>query len=99
MSLEINKQLDGHAQTQMLNELWKLQNTDHYITDDHVKRLALQFNISAIEVEGIISFYHFFQRTPTGKFTIYLNNSIVSELKGFHRIKEALERETGTTFG
>jgi len=99
MPLEINERGDEPAQTQLLNELWKLQKTDHCITDEQVKRLALQFNLSAIEIEGVISFYHFFQRTPTGKFTIYLNNSIVSEFKGFERIKEALERETGTTFG
>ncbi len=55
--------------------------------------------ISPVELEGIISFYHFFHREDAGKFTIYLNNSIVSETKGFERVKEAFEKETGASFG
>lgn len=86
-------------QTQLMNQLWALQLEGGFINDEDVKRLARQFNLSDTEVEGIVSFYHFFHRKPTGKYTIYLNNSIVADLKGFSRIKETLERETGTTFG
>lgn len=97
---------DGHdgkflepVQTQMLNRLWKLQKAKGFIHDDDIKEIARIFSLSEIEVEGVVSFYHFFQRNPTGKYTIYLNNSIISDLKGFDRIKETLERETGATFG
>ncbi|MBK6482944.1 MAG: NAD(P)H-dependent oxidoreductase subunit E [Chitinophagaceae bacterium] len=83
----------------MLNKLWQFQQERGYIDDDALKGLATEFGISEIEVEGVISFYHFFHRKPTGKYTIYLNNSIVSEIKGFQRIMEAFERETGATFG
>jgi [NiFe] hydrogenase diaphorase moiety large subunit len=86
-------------QTQMLNMLWKLQKQYGYISDDAVIEIADEFDITKIEVEGVVSFYHFFHRKPTGKFTIYLNNSIVADTKGFQRIKETFERETGTTFG
>ena len=87
------------AQTQMLNRLWELQKSNGYIKDNDIKQLALLFNLSEIEVEGVVSFYHFFHRKPTGKYTIYLNNSVVADMKGFNRIKETLERETGATFG
>ena len=87
------------GQTQMLNKLWELQKSFGYVSDEAVKKIAEEFNISDIEVEGVVSFYHFFHRRPTGKFTIYLNNSIVADFKGFNRIKETLERETGTAFG
>ena len=86
-------------QTQMMNHLWELQLKGGYINDEDVKRLANQFNLSETEVEGVVSFYHFFHRKPTGKYTIYLNNSIVADIKGFSRIKETLERETGAVFG
>ncbi len=86
-------------QTQMMDRLWDLQLSNGYINDEDIKTLADEFNLSEIEVEGVVSFYHFFHRKPTGKFTIHLNNSIVSDLKGFNRIKETLERETGATFG
>lgn len=87
------------VQVNMMNKLWELQKTNGYINDDDIAELSRLFNLSEIEVEGVVSFYHFFHRQPTGKFTIYLNNSIVADFKGFNRIKEALERETGTAFG
>jgi len=87
------------AQIQMLNKLWQLQKTVGYISDEAVREIAQEFRIADIEVEGVVSFYHFFHRKPTGKYTIYLNNSIVADIKGFSRIKETFERETGTSFG
>jgi [NiFe] hydrogenase diaphorase moiety large subunit len=91
--------LQETGQQQMLNQLWEIQSNNGFIKDGDVKQLAQRFNLSEIEVEGVVSFYHFFHRKPTGKYTIYLNNSIVADLKGFNRIKETLERETGATFG
>jgi [NiFe] hydrogenase diaphorase moiety large subunit len=85
--------------TDLLNCLWNFQNQNGYISDEDVKTCSRSMNLSQIEVEGVISFYHFFHRQPSGKFTIYLNNSIVSVCKGFDRIKESFERETGASFG
>ena len=99
MTNGIEKKIKEPDQTQMLNRLWELQKSNGYIHDDDIKELANAFNVSEVEVEGVISFYHFFQRNPTGKYTIYLNNSIIADIKGFERIKETLERETGATFG
>lgn len=87
------------SQTKMLNKLWDLQRKYGFISDESISDIAHEFNITKIEVEGVVSFYHFFHRTPTGKFTIYLNNSIISDTKGFQRIKDTFERETGTSFG
>ncbi len=85
--------------TKTLDCLWSFQNANGYISDGFVKQCAADLGISQIELEGIISFYHFFHRQPTGEFIIYLNNSIVSECKGFLRVKDAFERETGNHFG
>jgi [NiFe] hydrogenase diaphorase moiety large subunit len=93
------KKLEEPAQTQLLNQLWELQLKNGFINDIDVTQLAEKLNLSIIEVEGVVSFYHFLHRKPTGKYTIYLNNSIVADIKGFKRIKETFERETGTTFG
>jgi len=87
------------GQTQLLNKLWALQQSAGYISDAAIDQIATELAISAIEVEGVVSFYHFFHRKPTGKYTIYLNNSIIADCKGFSRIKEAFERETGAAFG
>jgi len=81
----------------LLDHLWKVQNKHGHIRSEDVAACSRALNISAIEVEGIISFYHFFSRKPVGKTTIYLNRSIVSECKGFERIKDAFEAATGAT--
>jgi [NiFe] hydrogenase diaphorase moiety large subunit len=85
--------------TQMMDRLWDRQLSHGFIDDAGISNLATEFNVSEIEIEGVVSFYHFFHRKPTGKYTIYLNNSIVADHKGFNRIRDTLERETGATFG
>lgn len=91
--------MEETRQTLLLNQLWELQLKNGFINDSDISQIASSFGLSAVEVEGLVSFYHFFHRKPTGKYTIYLNNSIISDLKGFNRIKETFERETGTKFG
>jgi len=83
----------------LLNRLWDLQNSNRYITDIDIAHLAAEINISAVEVEGVVSFYHFFHRKPSGKYTIYIDDSIIAKYKGYSRIVEAFERETGATMG
>ena len=84
---------------QLLDALWSIQDEYGYISNDHVKHLAMQLGVSSIEIEGVISFYHFFKRLPGSKFTVYLNNSIVSQFNGFSKVKQAFESGTGIPFG
>ncbi len=88
-----------NERTQLLNYLWEFQNAKGYISTADIRTLSRELGVSWIEIEGVISFYHFFKRKPTGKYTIYLNDSMVCEIKGFKKIKDALEKETGTKFG
>ena len=85
--------------TELLNRLWDYQLSKSYISDSDVTTLAKEYNISEIEVEGVVSFYHFFHRKPAGKYSIYLNNSMTSQIKGFKRILEAFERVTSAKVG
>jgi len=84
---------------QLLDELWRIQDAHGFLPDGEVNALANQLGISMVELEGVISFYHFFQRKPSGKFTIYLNNSIISEMKGRQAVKEAFEQATDCKWG
>lgn len=87
------------ARSALLSELWQLQLNEQHISKESIKNLSQSHQLSEIEVEGVATFYHFFHQQPTGKYTIYLNSSIISELKGFERIKETFERETGARLG
>jgi [NiFe] hydrogenase diaphorase moiety large subunit len=83
---------------QLLNKLWECQRKYGYIPERAVSYLAKKLDVSRIEIQSLISFYHFFHKKPTGKHIIYLNTSIISEIKGYDTVKAAFEKETGCTF-
>ena len=83
--------------THLLNKLWKYQHKSGYISEKAISIISRELKVSKIEIESVISFYHFFHKQPTGKNIIYLNNSIISDMKGFDEVKTAFEKETGCT--
>ena len=85
--------------SKLLTLLWQFQNRDGYISQQTITEISQKFKVSKIEIEGLVSFYHFFHQHPTGKYIVYLNNSIISKQKGFYEVKAAFEKETGCTFG
>ncbi|MDV7188231.1 NAD(P)H-dependent oxidoreductase subunit E [Lutibacter sp. TH_r2] len=83
----------------LMTRLWEFQNKFGYISNEAITEIAQRLRVSKIEIESVVSFYHFFHMQPTGKYIVYLNNSIVSEFKGFSEVKNAFEKETGCSFG
>lgn len=79
----------------LLKFLWEFQMEKGYISNSDIRKLSGELKISMVELEGVVSFYHFFHREPTGKFTIYLNTNIIAEFNGFQGVKEAFETATG----
>ena len=69
------------------------------ISKESVKEIAEDLNISKVDVEQTLSFYHFFSDKPTGKYAIYLNDSAVANMMGRSEIAKALEEEVGCKFG
>ena len=87
--------LDFTDHSPLLNLLWTAQDAHGYISDHDVDEIAGKLDLSAIDVEGVCSFYHFFHRHPAGKHTIYLNTSILSEINGMEEVRKAFETTTG----
>ena len=53
--------------TSLMNVLWDIQRKRRYISHDDKTKIAKEFNISRMELEGVISFYHFFHRKDAWK--------------------------------
>ncbi|MDD5571159.1 MAG: NAD(P)H-dependent oxidoreductase subunit E [Bacteroidales bacterium] len=70
-----------------------------HIPCDAVKIVSKILNISKVDVEQTISFYHFFSTSPVGKNTIYLNDSVVANFMGREEIAKAFEKEAGCSLG
>lgn len=83
----------------LLDLLWACQDAHGYVSDEDILSVAAQLGLSAIEVEGVCTFYHFFHRKPAGKYTIYLNDSILSRCKGYDEVRQAFEKATAAPWG
>lgn len=69
------------------------------VSDETIRQIASQLKISSVDVEGVVSFYHFFTKTPRGKYTVYLNSSAVAVMKGRAAVARAFEEAAGCRFG
>ncbi len=85
--------------TRLMDILIAIQSDAGYISPEIVTQIASELNMSEVDVEQTISFYHFLSMKPTGKFSIYLNNSVVANMMGRAEVAAAFEKETEIKFG
>ena len=83
----------------LMNVLWDIQRKRRHISRDDMAKISKEYNISKIELEGVISFYHFFHQSNAGNYTIYLNCSTISKLHNYQEVKQAFEDELGIKIG
>ncbi len=85
--------------TRLMDILIDVQSERGYIPKATITQIANALDISHVDVEQTMSFYHFFSDKPTGKFAVYLNDSAVANMMGRQKVKETFENETGIKFG
>lgn len=85
--------------TRLMDILIDIQTADGFVNRTAVETIAEKCGISNADVEQTLSFYHFFSTEPRGRYTVYLNNSVVAKMMGSDRIADAFEKETGCSFG
>ena len=82
----------------LLDILLDIQDEYHHIPQEAVKTIADQLNLSRVDVEQTITFYHFLSLKPVGKYAIYLNDSPVAYMHGRGDVAAAFEQEAGIEF-
>jgi len=85
--------------TRLMSVIWEIQRKKRFVSHDDITKIAKVFNLSRMEVEGVVTFYHFFHRTHAGNYTIYFNDSIVGKHAGMDEIKQVFEKELGIKTG
>ena len=85
--------------TRLMDILIDTQAEFGHISKQSIEEIAKELNISEVDVEQTISFYHFFSTKPLGKYDVYLNNSVVAKMKGYDKIAKAFEVEADCTMG
>jgi [NiFe] hydrogenase diaphorase moiety large subunit len=89
----------GGDRRNLLDIIREVQAQEGCLAPQTAATLAQLLNISVVDVEGVVSFYHFFSSHPRGRYNVFLNTNIVSVLKGRSAVARAFERETGGRFG
>jgi [NiFe] hydrogenase diaphorase moiety large subunit len=93
--------LDRHPRdrTRLIDILWDVQRSYGCIPPEEAQAIASWLGLAPEDVLETASFYHFFHTTPSGRYRIYLCNTVIAKMCGYQEVYDALERETGTRFG
>ncbi|MCX7679942.1 MAG: NAD(P)H-dependent oxidoreductase subunit E [Spirochaetes bacterium] len=89
----------NNDKTRLMDIITDVQNELGCVSDETIRHIASQLQISSVDVEGVVTFYHFFSKTPRGKYTVYLNSSAVAVMKGRTAVAKAFEEAAGCKFG
>jgi len=89
----------GNDRLRLLDILRDVQARDGCVSREAMAEIALGLGLSVVDVEGVVSYYHFFSEGPVGRYAVYLNSNIVSIMNGRAAVARAFEREAGCRFG
>ena len=89
----------GNDKFRLMDVLIDIQQQNGYISKEAVAQIAEEYGMSEVDVEQTLSFYHFFSPKPTGKYSIYLNNSAVANMMGRAEVAATFQKELGIKFG
>ncbi len=85
--------------TRLMDILIDTQDAFGFIREEAADQIAETLDISRVDLEQTISFYHFFSQQSRGKYTIYLNDSAVAFMHGRREVAKTFEKEAGCKFG
>jgi len=66
-----------------------------YISEEAVRQLADQLNLSRAEVHGVVSFYHDFRTTPPGKHIVKICQAESCQAMGSRELTAHAEKKIG----
>jgi [NiFe] hydrogenase diaphorase moiety large subunit len=88
----------GKDKTRLMDILIDVQSEFGYIPREITVQIADDLDMSEVDVDQTISFYHFFSQKPTGKYQIFLNNSAVAHMMGREEVANTFKKELGIKF-
>ena len=82
----------------LLEVLHAIQAALGYVPPAAVPLVAEGLNLSRAEVHGVVTFYHYFRRTPPGAHTVSLCRAEACQSMGAERLAEHVKRRLGVDF-
>jgi formate dehydrogenase subunit gamma len=82
----------------LLEVLHAIQAALGYVPEGAVPLVAQGLNVSRAEVHGVVTFYHYFRRTPPGKHVVSLCRAESCQALGADALAEHAKRKLGVDF-
>jgi len=94
-SQQIQRIIDGNRGKAgaLIRVLEQVQGLVGYLPPPALKIISRGLKVQLSEIYGIVSFYHFFNMVPRGKYTVQVCMGTACYVKGGPRILEALKKE------
>jgi formate dehydrogenase subunit gamma len=70
-----------------------------HITSEAIVLIADVLNLTRADVQGVVSFYHDFRRTPAGRYVVKLCRAEACQAMGSEELASNLEQALGIKFG
>lgn len=82
----------------LLPVLHGIQDALGHVPDDAVPLIARELNLSRADVHGVISFYHYFRKTPAGRHVIQLCRAESCQAMGAVTLEKHVKERLGVDF-
>jgi formate dehydrogenase subunit gamma len=82
----------------LLEVLHAIQAALGYVPEGAVPLVAQELNISRAEVHGVVTFYHYFRRTPPGKHVVSLCRAEACQSMGADGLADHVKKRLGVDF-
>jgi NADH-quinone oxidoreductase E subunit len=89
----------GKDRTALMPILHELQKTYREVPDYAMQVVADMLGIHAVEVQDVVTFYHFFGTEQAGKYTINMCENMPCKMQGAADVAKELEKNLGIKFG
>jgi [NiFe] hydrogenase diaphorase moiety large subunit len=89
----------GKDRTEFLAMIRDVQASRGHVPREAVAELAGALGLSEADVEGMVSFYHFFSLAPAGTYAVHLNDSVTARMNGRTAVARAFAEAAGCRFG
>lgn len=91
--------LHGTDRSALLPVLEALREQRRQISDVAMQVVADRLGLPPVEVQGVVTFYHFLGTEPTGRHVVHVCRTISCAMAGMGAIVDRLENELGVGFG
>ncbi len=76
---------------ELLRELMRLQDERGWLDDDTLRRLSRERNVPLYRLEGLVSFYPSFRRSPPPKYSVHVCRDVSCAMRGCQSLTAALQ--------